>query len=155
MAVFQSDRILKGKAGNYGVYPQTGFGQVVIPANTTLTQGDTIELCNISPQSILEDFLIDLPALDNGEGNALAMSLQDDLSSPTVYVNGTTKGQSGGLVSMAVDLNTGVMGTLYTTVQKLVLLVGTTAGTSVGSSDVTILFKTCWAPSGSAANDNP
>lgn len=142
MAVFNGTPIAQGDAAKYGVYNTTVKGTLAIPASTTLAAADILALCKIPANTYISDLLIEMPDLDTGV--ALVYDVQDNQSTPVVYVNDSTKGRSPAVVSFENDLNAGVLGTEYTTEQQLRIVIVT--GSTTPGSIATLRYRVTFTP---------
>jgi hypothetical protein len=93
------------------VYPGTSktvCGYFTIPANTSFATTDILKMMQFpGPTTFFDSFIIDLPALDGGNG--LTWKMVDTLASPTTFFTGNTTGQAAGYISTTNATN-GTMG---------------------------------------------
>lgn len=144
MATFSSDILTDTNPAKWFVTDKSAYGTVVIPDNTTLGQGDIIGLCLIPANSQIASFVVDMPDLDSDGRPTITTSLQDNASSPVVYVVDSTAGQAGGNITME-NLAAGKLGTSYTAQAQLNLAV-TAAATGAISGAKTIYFRVTFTP---------
>jgi hypothetical protein len=134
MATYNSNLITTNTPAKQGVYPLPVSGTVLIPAGTTLANGDTIPLFNIGTNTYIANVAIDIPVV----GSTASLTLRDTQATPLVYVNASNKGVAGGIVTTA-DFNVrGSLGFVYTAPSQIVLASAAAGGTAVGP--VTIYF---------------
>lgn len=93
------------------VYPGTAkrvVGYLTIPANSSFATTDILKMMQFpGPTTYFDSFIIDLPALDGGNG--LTWKMVDTSSSPITYFTGNTTGQAAGYISTTNATN-GLMG---------------------------------------------
>lgn len=92
MATYNSSSMTRGTPGRIGIYGTTTVGNIAL-GNVTLTANDTLPICQIPYGCFIKSAIINIPIV-NPSGTTLAISLQDTLASPTVYINASTLGSN-------------------------------------------------------------